>query len=152
MARLSKEEQARRDAMDYAYRLVMERGIKALEERTDRNRKTFAPAFLSDAKLHEFEHYVKQNCIISFTCMMAMVLRDKYGFGKKRMAEYAVYFHDMCDSISENWLTYNDIITTIREETGVDLVPFKQSASTILEEQEKRFADSEKKRSKSGGD
>lgn len=70
--------------MDYAYRLLKEQGIEALEKRVDRNRKSFAPAFLGEQKLHDFENYVKQNCIISFTCMMAMVLRDKYGFGKKK--------------------------------------------------------------------
>lgn len=139
MARLSKEEQARRDGMDYAYRLLKEQGIEALEKRVDRNRKSFAPAFLGEQKLHDFENYVKQNCIISFTCMMAMVLRDKYGFGKKRMAEYSVAFHDLADSIDGGWLTYNDIIETIKEETGVDLVPFKAEGKTILDETERKL-------------
>ncbi len=139
MGRLTKYEQARRDGMDYAYRIVEEQGIEALEKRVDRNRKTFVPAFLSDAKLREFEERVKRNCIVSFTCMMAMVLRDKYGFGNKRMAEFSVAFHDMADSIAGEWLTYNDIIETIKEETGVDLISFTTEAKTILDETERKL-------------
>lgn len=125
--------------MDYAYRLLKEQGIEALEKRVDRNRKSFAPAFMNGSKLHGFEEYVKRNCILSFTCMMAMILRDKYGFGKKRMAEYSAAFHELADSIAGEWLTYNDIIETIKEETGVDLVPFKDEGKTILDEIERKL-------------
>lgn len=58
---------------------------------------------------------------------------------KKRMAEYSVAFHDLADSIDGGWLTYNDIIETIKEETGVDLVPFKAEGKTILDETERKL-------------
>lgn len=137
MGRMNKEEQARQDGMDYAYRLAKKEGMEALEARITRNRKTIAPAFVNDSMLKDFEHYVKNNCIISFTCIMAMILRDKYGFGRKRMSEFAAYFYDMADSISEKWLTYKDIIETIREETGVDLTSVEVMARSILSETER---------------
>ena len=139
MSRLSKVEQARRDGMDYAYRLMKEQGIEALEKRVDRNRKTFAPAFVNESSLHEFEDYVKHNCIITFMCITAMLMRDKYGFGNKRMAEFSLSFHNLADSIDRDYLTYNDILKTIKDETGVDLIQFKDQGKTILDETEKRL-------------
>ena len=66
-------------------------------------------------------------------------MRDKYGFGNKRMAEFSLAFHDLADSIDRQYLTYNDIIETIKEETGVDLVPFKDQGNDILDETERRL-------------
>lgn len=144
MARINKVEQARRDAMDYAYRLVKKEGIEALEKRVDRNRKTIAPAFVSEKAIEDFTIEVKANCVITFTCAMAMILRDKYGFGNKRMSEFITYFYDICESIDGSWLTFNDIIETIKEETGVDLSKYKDEAVTILEANELKFREREK--------
>lgn len=73
MAKLNKLEQARRDAMDYAYRLVKKEGLEALEKRVDRNRKTIAPAFVSDKAMGDFTAEVKANCMITFTCALAVL-------------------------------------------------------------------------------
>lgn len=70
---------------------------------------------------------------------MAMILRDKYGFGNKRMSEFAAHFYKLCESIDGSWLTFNNIIETIKEETGVDLSKYKDEAVTILETNEKKF-------------
>lgn len=139
MARLTKYEEGRRDGMDYAYRLAIKEGLEALGRRVDRNRKSFAPAFLKESDLHEFEYRVKHNCTESTICMMAMVLRDKYGFGKKRMAEFVAYFYDMADSIAGEWLCYDDIVQAVLDETGVDLRPHREAAAEIMDITEKEL-------------
>lgn len=136
MAKLSKYEEGRRDGMDYAYRLVKEKGIEALERRVDRNRKTFAPAFMGDNSLNKFTSETKQACIFTFTCMMSMVMRDKYGFGRKRLSEFVNYFNNLADSIAGEWLYYNDIVYIIKTETGIDLAPYAPDAGIIINQVE----------------
>lgn len=118
--------------MEYALRLVENEGIEALRKRVSRNEKSFTPAFVSETARQEFCVDVKKNCIYSFTCIMAMVLRDEFGFGTTRMTRYAKKFYDLCDSVADHWLTYNDIVKTIMEETNVDLSPFGDGAKMFL--------------------
>lgn len=51
-----------------------------------------------------------------------MILRDEYGFGQKRILEFCQKFMDLYDSIDENYLNLQDIVNTIKEETGVEIV------------------------------
>lgn len=49
-----------------------------------------------------------------------MVLRDHYGFGKKRLNEFAKHHRDLLDSIEKGYVEYLDMYSTIEEETGFD--------------------------------
>lgn len=51
-----------------------------------------------------------------------IVLRDEFGFGKKRIDKFVAAYIELYNSISEGWLDINDIIKTINEETGVKIV------------------------------
>lgn len=48
-----------------------------------------------------------------------MVLRDKYGFGKKRLGDFMEYMADLYDSFGDGYLSLEDMEITIFEETGV---------------------------------
>lgn len=51
-----------------------------------------------------------------------MVLRDEFGFGKKRIDKFVDAYIKLYEAIDEGWLDINDIIKTINEETGVKIV------------------------------
>lgn len=51
-----------------------------------------------------------------------MVLRDEFGFGQKRLLDFYNAFVELYDSISKGYLNINDIIKTINEETGVEII------------------------------
>ena len=51
-----------------------------------------------------------------------IILRDTFGFGKKRLLKYHDAFLDMYDSISRGYLNLRDIVQTIKEETGVEII------------------------------
>lgn len=51
-----------------------------------------------------------------------MVLRDEFGFGQKRLLDFHNAFVELYDSISKGYLNINDIIKTINEETGVEII------------------------------
>lgn len=51
-----------------------------------------------------------------------IVLRDEFGFGKKRIDKFVDAYIKLYEAIDEGWLDINDIIKTINEETGVKIV------------------------------
>ena len=54
-----------------------------------------------------------------------MVLRDEFGFGQQRIIKFAAAFKELYESIDEKYLDLQDIIKTIKEETGVEIVSRK---------------------------
>ena len=51
-----------------------------------------------------------------------MILRDEFGFGGKRLVKFYEAFIDLYDSIDKKYLDLKDIIKTIKEETGIEIV------------------------------
>ena len=50
-----------------------------------------------------------------------IVLRDKYGFGPKRMTEYIQAFDNEIGAVNEGYLKIEDIKQMLRDEVGIDL-------------------------------
>ena len=51
-----------------------------------------------------------------------MILRDRFGFGKKRLLDFYDEFLNLYDSVNKKYLDLKDIVNTIEEETGVNVV------------------------------
>ncbi len=51
-----------------------------------------------------------------------MVLRDKYGYGAKRLEEFIDNVADMLDSYNKGYLDLDDIEKTLEEETGIKVI------------------------------
>lgn len=132
MGRLSKEEQARRVGMEYAYRLVKQGGIEALEARVGRNQKSFAPCTLSDADLKEFCNRTKKSVVSLMGAVICLVLRDEFEFGKKRMERFTKKFYSYCECIEGHWLSFEDCAQCIKDETGIDLEIYSNDSDMLL--------------------
>lgn len=51
-----------------------------------------------------------------------IVLRDEFGFGAKRLEKFIDAIHELYDSIDQKYLNLDDIVKTIKEETGVEII------------------------------
>lgn len=51
-----------------------------------------------------------------------MVLRDEFGFGKKRIEKFVDAYMELYNAIDEGYLNLDDIIKTVNEETSVEIV------------------------------
>lgn len=47
-----------------------------------------------------------------------LVLRDEYGFGKKRLESFTEQWFELLDGVQEGFLDFKDMIDTIEDETG----------------------------------
>lgn len=48
------------------------------------------------------------------------VLRTKYGFGEKRLKEFAAHYSDLMESYNKGYLDLEDISEALKEESGVN--------------------------------
>lgn len=72
---------------------------------------------------------VKQKAVMeaskqAFILMLGIpliVMRDEFGFGKKRLERFIDRAIDQYDSFDKGYITLDDLINTIFEETGVEV-------------------------------
>ena len=57
---------------------------------------------------------------MSLTAATVLVLHDKFGFGKKRLAEYICWVGDYFDSVHRDFVSFDDIKKCIYDELGID--------------------------------
>ena len=110
--KLSREEIARRQGMEYALKIAKEKGIEGLEQEIKRRGRTVAPCLVPQKEMDEFTLKVKQNATGVVTALSEMVLRDKFGFGTTRMNRFRDYINNLADSIEKDYLTVDDVIST----------------------------------------
>lgn len=75
-----------------------------------------------EERAKEMAERATRNVFLSLLYLPLMVLRDKYGFGKKRMAEFADYLLQACKDYEDDYFPIEEVERMIYEETGVRLV------------------------------
>ena len=121
MARINKEEQARREGMAYALRLAKEKGIEALEEDLKFRNITQMPVGIPRKAADECINNIKHNTIDTFTILMAAALRDSEGFGKQRILRVIGEFTQKAESIQMGYCSWDDWEVQLAEELGIHL-------------------------------
>lgn len=77
---------------------------------------------LSIAKIEKHKkelEQVFQTALVVSMYASCLYLRDKQGYGKKRLGDFAEGFAEIVQDISYDRLDFVDIINTIEEETGI---------------------------------
>lgn len=121
MARLDKEEVARRSGMMYALKIAKEKGIEGLEEEIKYRNITEIPIAIKRDKLNECIENIKLNTIDTILVLSAVTLRDEFGFGKERLARFIERFNLKTDCLVEDYCTWDDLRQNLEEECGIKL-------------------------------
>ena len=50
-----------------------------------------------------------------------LILRDKWGFGKKRLQDFMYEFAEQIDCLENKYVCFDDMIAAIKEETGLNV-------------------------------
>ena len=106
--------------IDYAYSLIMKRGLDAfLEDYRFRNRSgiiTRIPVREIDTGIED----IKRLCILTIQCMAINVLHDEFGFGTGRIRRYMDRFRLKSECLQAGLCTWQDLADTMLEECGID--------------------------------
>lgn len=79
---------------------------------------------LSIAKMEKHKReleQVYQSALVVAMHASCLYLRDKQGYGKKRLGDFVEGFAEIVQDISDGYLDFEDIINTIEEETGIKI-------------------------------
>ena len=130
MARMSKEEQARREGMAYALRFAREKGLDALEADLKMRNAIDLPLRVSKADLDKFSDNVKYNTVLYVKILMAVTMHDEFGFGNKRIKQMFERFDNKAECIAEDYSTWEEQISIIAEEFAAALPPCAAARKT----------------------
>ena len=132
MARMSKEEQARREGMAYALRFAREKGLDALEADLKMRNAIDLPLRVSKADLDKFSDNVKYNTVLYVKILMAVTMHDEFGFGNKRIKQMFERFDNKAEYIAEDYSTWEEQISIIAEECGIDMDSERRDLRTVI--------------------
>lgn len=121
MAKKDEYMNGRNEGMAYAYNYAREHGLDALEDEIKLRRITNLPTKVSTKALNECVVNIKNNVTDTFVLLLVQMLQDEFGFGPKRLKRAIDRFELKASCIGENYLTWQDMIDTIREELGFEL-------------------------------
>ena len=105
-----------------------------------KNKKTKTPTYT--VTYNEIQNYIKQGYekrkqgSIERASQLSMavpimVLRDEFGFGKKRIEKVVDAYMELYNAIDEGYLNLDDIIKTVNEETSVEIVNEETSVEIV---------------------
>ena len=121
MAKVSKFEAARREGMAYAYKIVKENGIDRLEQEIRYRNISKAPIGVEKETIDLFTNKCKRAIFSSMTCLVLMILRDEYGFGKVRGERFLEQFQNKAECLLKDFASWEDFRDTIKEEMNIDI-------------------------------
>lgn len=123
MGKITKEEQARRDGMAFAFKIAKEKGIEGLEQELKfRNIHPEVPISIPQDVLDEFTLKVKQNMVQTFELLCAATLHDEFGMGKDRLTRFVNRLELKAECIGEDYCTWQDYVEIMKDECKMDFV------------------------------
>lgn len=111
----------RTDGMEYALRIVKEKGVEALEREVKTRLWSGISLRNTIEEINEGTVAIKQMTLDTVRIVTVMTLRDEFGFGKERMKRFLDRFRSKTEVLIEDYATWKDYQDIIRKELGFDL-------------------------------
>ena len=116
MGKIDAKMEGRTEGLELALRIVKEGGAEALEREMKRRR---VP--VDHREMDKAAQKIKEQILDTVLAMSVMVLRDEFGFGKKRLDQFKARFNLKTECMNDGLVTWADILEAIRDETGIEL-------------------------------
>lgn len=121
MAKISKEEQARREGMSYALRIAKDKGIGALEEEMRMRSAINLPVGVPKTALDEFVIKVKTNILDCVLILMCVTLHQEFGFGQTRCQRAITHLNQLAEDLCDDCATWQEHIEMLEKECNIEL-------------------------------
>ncbi len=95
--------------------------VESLKEELKRRGAYHIPLTISKAEEEAFVEKVKANCLDTILILSLISLRDEFQFGAQRLNRFKTAFNDYADSLTNDYVTWNDIIQALADECGLEL-------------------------------
>lgn len=121
MGRLSKEEQARRDGMQWALRVAEDGGVEALKRECEIRSITDLPVGVREKEADQFCNNVKMNTVDAVTTLSLTVLTDEFGFTREQCNRFKERFNLKTECLLGGFVNWNELLEQIREDLDMKL-------------------------------
>lgn len=127
MAKEDKEYSLRMQGMIYAYNIAKKQGIEMLEKEMRMRNVMQAPMKFTGTQIKEFWDSLSQNLYNTVLTTAALVLHEKYGFGKKRLQDFKRHYDKAVndaldlDYIGVHYVTLTDYAIYLKQELGIEI-------------------------------
>ena len=115
----------RSQGLEMAYRLLKDAGeTKAAALVADEIRirgKMPVQLAVTSKEIEKGLDHIKKCMYESFLCQTLMVLRDQFGFGKKRCIDFMIRWNYKTDCMSSGLVEWADYVATIKQELDIDV-------------------------------
>lgn len=120
-AKWSEIEQARRDGMGYALKIVREKGIEGLEEEVKFRNISKVSVAMSDEEYKELVNAITADSIDAIAIIATLTLHDEFGFGEKRVKQFKNRFNLKYDCIGKGFTTWQEQLEILHNECNLKL-------------------------------
>ena len=122
MAKISKEEQWRRDGFEYFVKIYRQQSVRIpeIEEEIKRRNIKGVPIGIDQKTEEEFCAAVRENILDTVLTMTLWVLHNKLGFGRIRLNRFKAWFNESAEFLVGDWYSWGDLRKTLEEETGIE--------------------------------
>ena len=121
MAKISKEEQARRDGMLWAYHVAQQDGIEALKKEIDKRGIQDIPVGIRDKELQKLYDETERLAVDCSLVMGIHVLIDEFGFTREMCERYKKRYNLKTECLLGGYTSWKEIIQTLSEEIDMKL-------------------------------
>lgn len=109
------------DTMDVQmHRKRVANGLDALESDLKKRGAYNIPVRIDDKALQEFTDNAKNMMLDTILILASVTLHDEFGFGRERLNRFKERFNFKAECIGENYTDWNDQISILKEECGLE--------------------------------
>lgn len=112
--------EARMAGAAWLMNVIKTQGMEAAEKELKTRGAVFIPLEVSKKQLDETIYNIKANTIDTLLIMSCMTLRDEFDFGAKRLSRFIERFRLKTEALCDEDIIFDDMIQTLKEETGLD--------------------------------
>lgn len=111
----------RNDGLAFALKIAKEGGIEALEKEIRFRNVSQIHTGLAHKDLERATESIKQMTLDTVLALSLLTLRDEFDMGRNRLNRFMSRFNEKAACIAEDITTWQDIVNTVHEETGIGI-------------------------------
>lgn len=112
------------------------RRLKSAEESSQKKR------MVREEDIENIVTKAREDAVVQMWTMMMgfplLVLRDHYGFGRKRLTDFMAYLVTTYNDFQEGYFSLNDLIDVICEEGGIDVTKVPEGLKVMTRSQKNK--------------
>lgn len=121
MGKMDDFNEGRKTGMSLALKIVEKDGVDGLRKEMRWRNWSKINTSLSSKELDKAFEAIKEMTLDTVQVLACAVLHDEFGFGNKRLQQFADAFNKKAGCLADGFCTWQDWLETIKEETGIEL-------------------------------